>query len=910
VSELPSGTVTFLFTDVEGSTRLWEDHPEAMQVALARHDEIVRGAVVAHAGQVVKTTGDGFHAVFASVEEALGAATDAQVALYAEAWGLPDGLRVRMGLHTCNVKVRDGDYYGAGVNRAARLMSVAHGGQVVVSAATAELARESVFELRDLGEYRLAGLARPERVSQLCPAGLVEDFPPLRSVDELPGNLPRQVTSFVGRDAELEMLADLVRTRPLVTLTGVGGVGKTRLALEVAAEAIRGFPEGAWLCELAPVTDRDALWGSLAATFRLLPPPGRNLDEVLVEYLAPKRLLLVLDNCEHLLDAVAAAVEVIKARCPQVSVLATSREGLAVPGEQLVAVPSLGVPAVDVDDELLGLVASVRLFCDRASSVKRDFDATGPNLAAVGVLCRRLDGIPLAIELAAARSTSLAPHDLVARLDQRFKLLARGSRASLERHQTLRNTIDWSYDLLDDHERAALQRLSVFAGGCDLAAAEAVLGDEELDPLDVVDVVGQLVDKSLVLADTDEDGQIRYRMLETIRQYAQERLEVSGHTAGVRARHAAYYVTLAETAGSKLRNRDQLVWARRMAGETDNLRAALNWAVETASADSALRMVASLAVHGVAIGYSALDWAETAIEITSAHDHPLFPAVASWAAWSAVLHGDLDHADDLVVQAEAAQAARGQHEPSVSRAAAILAFFGGDLALGRVRAEEWVAVARPTGDPYEIAQALTLLTGAQSSTGDLDRARASGQEAVQVARDAAIPAALSIAVSMLSGTLPIDESDRMLALLDEAIQVGTQIGDRLSVATSIANKGWVLAYRGDNHLALRAASEAAERYLHAGDLATTGVALSLGAVALTHLGQPEPAAVLFGVARRLVGGALPVWAEQLISDAETALIAQLGEAQYDTLRAQGAALTPVDALAYLINAAQTTTAES
>ena len=659
MAELPSGTVTFLFTDVEASTRLWEEHPEAMRGALARHDAIVRGAIESHGGDVVKTTGDGFHAVFASVEDALAAAADAQVALYAEPWGLTDGLRVRMGLHTCQVEMRDGDYYGSGVNRAARLMSVAHGGQVVVSAATAELAAETVFELRELGEHRLAGLSRPERVSQLCPVGLAEEFPPLRSVDALPGNLPRQVTSFVGRDAELETLADLVRSRPLVTLTGVGGVGKTRLAQEVAAEAIRGFPDGAWLCELAPVTDADALWDTMAKAFRLLPPSGRSLEEVLLEYLAPKRLLLVLDNCEHLLDAVAGAVRVIEARCPHVSVLATSREGLAVPGEQLVAVPSLGIPAVDVDDELLVLVESVRLFCDRASSVKADFESSGPNLSAVGVLCRRLDGIPLAIELAAARSTSLSPGDLVARLDQRFKLLARGSRASLERHQTLRNTIDWSYDLLDNTERDALQRLSVFAGGCDLVAAEAVVADEDLDPFDVVHVVGQLVDKSLVLADTD-DGQIRYRMLETIRQYAQERLEASGTTDRVRARHAAYYVALAETAGPQLRNRDQLEWARRMAPETDNLRAALNWAVEAGSAEPALRLVTSLAVHGVAIGYSALDWAETSIEIAGAGDHPLFPAAASWAAWSAVLHGDFDRAEVFVAQAEAAQAARGQ----------------------------------------------------------------------------------------------------------------------------------------------------------------------------------------------------------------------------------------------------------
>jgi predicted ATPase/class 3 adenylate cyclase len=908
MTELPTGTVTFLFTDVEGSTRLWEEFPDAMGAALARHDEIVRSAIAAHDGHVVKTTGDGFHVVFATVEDALGAAGDAQVALRAEPWEFAGCVRVRMGLHTCRVETRDGDYYGSGVNRAARLMSVAHGGQVVASAATAELARESVFELRDLGEHRLAGLSRPERVSQLCPVGLVEDFPPLRSVDALPGNLPRQVTSFVDRDAELESLADLVRTHPLATLTGVGGVGKTRLALEVAAEAIRGFPDGAWLCELAPVTDRDALWDTLAATFRLLPPPGRGLEEVLVEYLAAKRLLLVLDNCEHLLDAVAGAVAVIEARCPQVSVLATSREGLAVPGEQLVVVPSLGIPAVDVDDQRLAMVESVRLFCDRARSAKADFEATGPNLGAVGVLCRRLDGIPLAIELAAARSASLSPQDLVARLDQRFKLLARGSRASLERHQTLRNTIDWSYDLLDDRERDALACLSVFAGGCDLAAAEAVLADDDLDRFDVIDVVGQLVDKSLVLADAGEDGQSRYRMLETIRQYAQERLAASGITPSVRARHAAYYVTLAETAREKLRSREQLDWARRTAFETDNLRAALDWAVETGSAEPALRIVASVAVYGVAIGFSALDWAETATQIPGAHDHPLFPAVAAWAAWSAISRGDFDRADVLVAQGETAQTARGQPEPSLDRSAAILAYLRGNIALARHRAEEWVALARSTGDPCEIADALTMLGATQ--IGEYGSARPTLEEAVRVARDAAVPSVLSIALTTLSAAVPIEESERMLALIDEAIEVGTQIGDRIAVAGSIAGRGWVAAYGGDNEPALHAAVESAKRFLQAGDLGTTGPLIGLGAVALTHLGYPEPAAVLDGAAQRLGFPTGREWELQLITDAETALAAQLGQAQLDTDRAQGAMLTHRAALAYLINIAQSATPES
>ncbi len=308
---LPSGTVTFLFTDIEGSTRLWEERPEAMKAALARHDALLREAVEAHGGSVVKMTGDGVHAVFGSAREAVEGAVVAQQRLAGMEWDGPEPLRVRMGAHTGETELRDGDYFGGAVNRAARLMSIAHGGQVVVSTTTAGLLEATRFELRDLGEQRLTGLSRTERVWQVCVPGLASDFPPLRSLDAMPGNLPRQVTSFVGRDAALNEVAALARSRPLVTLTGVGGVGKTRLALEVAAEVAADFSDGAWLCELAPLTDRDAVWETMAETFRLSPVPGRPFDELVLDWLESKRLVLVLDNCEHLLDALATVVQAI-----------------------------------------------------------------------------------------------------------------------------------------------------------------------------------------------------------------------------------------------------------------------------------------------------------------------------------------------------------------------------------------------------------------------------------------------------------------------------------------------------------------------------------------------------------------------------------------------------------------------
>ena len=505
---------------------------------------------------------------------------------------------------------------------------------------------------------------------QVAHPDLGREFAPLRTLDAFPhDNLPRQVTTFVGREAEIASLADLVCRSALVTLTGVGGVGKTRLALQVAAHVVGEFPDGAWLCEFAPVTDPEAVWETLAGCLRVQPLPNRALDESVLDYLATKRLLLVLDNCEHLLDAVTRLVDAIEHRCPQVSVLATSREGLGLAGERIVAVLPLGVPAGDADVDEVRRAEAVCLFGDRASAAKIDFALTDRNIGAVGVLCRRLDGIPLAIELAAARVRSLSPEDLVARLDQRFTLLTHGSRAAPERHQTLRSTIDWSYDLLTPTERHALQRLSVFAGGCDLGAAEAVLPGDELDAADVVDVLGQLVDKSLVVVDDANDGGVRYRLLETIRQYARERLDASGDPVALRRRHADHYVALAEASGPHLRGREHLEWTRVVARDIDNFRAALDWAVETPSPEHALRLVAPLAVGG-RTGELAMDWAATAVAIPGGDGHPLFPVVAAWAAWGATMGLDLERAADLVAAAERAQAALGTRLAPVALAQA------------------------------------------------------------------------------------------------------------------------------------------------------------------------------------------------------------------------------------------------
>ena len=504
-----------------------------MQGALARHDDVVRTAITQHRGQVVKTTGDGFHAVFADATDAAHAAILAQLDLSDASWDTTGPLRVRMGIHTGPAEQRDGDYYGTALNRAARLMSAAHGGQVVVSLVTGELIRDRLptdVELTDLGEHTLRDVGRSERVFQLSHARLRRDFPELTSVEVVQGNLPTQATSFVGRDDDLARVESLLEASHLVTLIGVGGVGKTRLALQVASEVADRFAEGSWFVDLAAVPDDESVPLALATALGMPRSTGGVLAETVVQYIGAKSLLLVLDNCEHVVDAVGELAERLVHGCPNARLLATSREALAVNGERLWPVRPLGLPA---DDRDAVTSAPVQLFLDRVRALRPDFQLDQPGTEAVVDICRRLDGLPLAIELAAARARSLTPKDIAQRLDQRFSLLSGGKRRGVARHETLRAAVDWSYELLDDEERTVLTLVSVFAGGFTLEAAEAVADEATRSDL-VVDTLDKLVDKSLLTVD---GGRVttRYRLLETIRQYALEKLEAAGTTADARA---------------------------------------------------------------------------------------------------------------------------------------------------------------------------------------------------------------------------------------------------------------------------------------------------------------------------------------------------------------------------------------
>jgi predicted ATPase len=631
-----------------------------MRAALERHDALLRAAVNGHNGCVFATGGDGLAAAFARAGDAVLAAAAAQEAFRLEPWPIAAPVRVRMGIHTGEAAERDGDYFGPAVNRAARLMAAGHGGQVLVSGVTEALVRDGApeqVELVDLGEHRLRDLARPIRVFELAQTGRAGGFPPLRTLDAFPGNLPLQVSSFIGRDRELARTVDALAEVRVVTLTGVGGVGKTRLALQAAAEVLPQFTDGAWLCELAPVRDPDAVADALAAVFDVAPRAGQSAKQALVEFLGGKQLLVVLDNCEHLLEPASALVATLERSCPRLGVLATSREGLGIDGERMLAVPSLSAPDADADLAVVAEADAVRLFVERAQAVKADFALTGDNASEVAQVCRRLDGVPLAIELAAARIPAMNPAELARRLDRRFEVLAGGRRGAVERHQTLRAAIDWSYELLSDAQRRLLGRLTVFVGGCTLEAAEAVCADDVVESAAVWDAIAGLVAQSLVVAE-DHGLDTRYRLLETIRQYGEERLDEHGETAIVRSRHAHYYAGLARALYNRFPAIESLT---RFAADQDNLIAAMSWAIDTVDIELAFRILCNHPPPSAQPGFSFRIASEPALAIPGAAEHPDYPLGLALAASQAAFRGDLDVAEQWCDKAIAAEGRLGTH---------------------------------------------------------------------------------------------------------------------------------------------------------------------------------------------------------------------------------------------------------
>jgi predicted ATPase/class 3 adenylate cyclase len=581
----PSGTVTFLFTDIEGSTQRWERDGTAMRDAVRRHDALLRSAFVEHGGHVFKTVGDAFCVAFSRPEFAVAASLTAQRALSVEDFSAVDGLRVRAAIHTGTADERDGDYFGAAVNRVARLLAIGHGGQVLVSGVTVDLVQGALparSSLRDLGQHRLKDLTHPEQVYQLVAEGLVEVFPPVRSLESLPNNLPLALTSFVGREEEVAEIAQLVGTTRLLTLVGTGGVGKTRAALQVAAELLDGSGDGVWFVDLAPIRDPALVAHEVVLALGLTVPPDKTALQIILEYLKPRRLLLVVDNCEHLVASAAAALDAIVRGCPKVTILATSREGLNVSGEHVHRMPSLAVPPRDIalSAATAATYGAVALFAERAHAADGRFALTDENAEIVAEVCRRLDGIALAIELAAPRVKVLAVEQLSRRLDERFRILTGGSRNALPRQQTMRALIDWSYDLLSDQEKVVLRRAGVFVGGFTLEAAAAICNAEtSLDEWEVLEILSTLVDKSLVSAEIQGSHQ-RYRLLESMREYARTRLVELDELENASRAHAAYFLEYAKLKREAWDVTPGAQWIEPMLPELDNFRATFEWLLE------------------------------------------------------------------------------------------------------------------------------------------------------------------------------------------------------------------------------------------------------------------------------------------------------------------------------------------
>jgi predicted ATPase/class 3 adenylate cyclase/DNA-binding SARP family transcriptional activator len=769
-SELPTGTVTFLFTDLERSTRLWQEHPDTMGEALARHDAILRNAVESHHGVIVKTTGDGVHAVFANARDAIDAAIAAQCALQAEAWDDTGPLRVRMGVHTGSAERRGSDYYGPAVNQAARLMGIAHGGQIVCSGVVAELIDGHV-ELIDLGAHRLRDVESALRVFQILAPGLESQFPPLNSLDARRSNLPQEMGTFVGRIDDVTALVKAFAQARVVSVVGVGGVGKTRLALRVGSKLLPTFPDGVWWCELAGVRDPDAVTESVAAAVGYAPSQGVALADGLTAFFRHKQLLLVLDNCEQILGAVATFVRTMSTEAPQLSVLATSREALSIQGEQTYLLPPLELPLDTSPFEVEESEAGA-LFATRAREARPSFIVTVENAAAIAELCARLDANALAIELAAARTTVMSPSEILDRLEQRFRLLKSRSGETAERHQTLHAAIDWSYELLDPTEQALLQRLSVFVGDFDLAAATAMAAAAGLDEFDAVDRLGSLVAKSLVERSEAMDVS-RYRLLETIRLYAAERLEAEGSTKRARDAHAAHYLVAGRELFAMLKTPRDFEALEQLRIDTPNLAEGLRWLLASDNAPAVLGFFANAGwVDSGLVPFVLLDelgrLADEALSLSEASQTRGYVDALYYAGLRGAYVGASEHGRPLPPAGGTADS----ESASLLQLRQAEAFFCADFASAVSIGNAAVEAARRADDRGCWSFMLGLLYIAEMGLGtDPIRALAHVEEAVEVARHSPGTSALLYPLAVLSGAILRTDPDRALAAAEECVRL-------------------------------------------------------------------------------------------------------------------------------------------
>ncbi len=868
--ELPAGTVTFLSTDVEASTELLQRVGDsAFAEMLAEHHALLATVVAEANGRQVGTQGDSFLAVFARASDAVAAAITVQSAIARHPWPAGTTPRLRMGLHTGEPVVVRGEYAGLDVHRAARICAAGHGGQILLSQATSSLVVENLPPgacLRDLGSHRLPDLQEPTRIFQVLHPDLPSEFPRLKSLDSVRHNLPSQLTGFVGRTREVEDVKQRLSAKRLLTLTGAGGVGKTRLALRMAEGLVEEYLDGVWLVDLATLSDQALVLQTAASILGVREAPNYPLSETLLSFLAQKKLLIILDNCEHLTSACAAFAEMVLRRCSDVKILATSRVPLEVSGEAVWSVPPLSFPDPRrlPPLETLAEYEAVKLFLERTASIQPAFTLRPDNAAPVAAICQRLDGMPLAIELAAARTSAMTVQQIASRLDDRFRLLTGGSRTALPRHQTLRGAIDWSYGLLADKERVLLRRLSVFAGGWTLEAAEGVCSDGGVEELEVLDTLTQLAFKSLILVG-EHSGSVRYRFLETVRQYAGDRLGESDEEAAVRRRHREWYLAFAERAEQELAGPRQASWFDTVEAEHDNLRAALEWSLQAGEREAELRLATAVQEFWFVRGYMAegRNWLEKA----------------------------LAQGDDIPALLRA----------KALRAAGLLAVFGqGDYLAGRAFHTESLGVWRESGDKQRIAQSLHDLGVVEAHLGDHDRARKLYEESLAVRRELGDRVGSAISLHNL-GRVAYRQEDYGIAsaLIEESLAIWKETGDKQLVSMGLTNLGLVACRQGEHKRARSLLHQGLALHQELGD--TRKIAFSLEAFGslAAALGHSERAARLFGAAealREAVGSPLPPADRPDYERGVVAARTSIDAAAFAAAWAEGRLLTPEEAI--------------
>jgi predicted ATPase/class 3 adenylate cyclase len=818
--DFPSGTVTFLFTDVEGSTRRWEQDSMAMRTAIVRHFALLDEAINANNGVRFKIIGDAVQAAFPTALDAVLAAVAAQRALVAEDWGALGPIPVRMAIHTCAATPHDGDYLSPALNRLARLLAAGAGGQILLTEATRQLVRDlspagMPLQLVDLGEHRLRDLRESEHVFQLTAPGLPSDFPPLNSLDRQTHNLPSQLTPFIGREALAAEIRDRLEQPGvrLLTLTGPGGAGKTRLALHVAADLVDAYADGVWFVPLAPVISAGMVAGTIAGALGIRESAAESIETTLRDYLRPRRVLLVLDNFEHVVAASSLVADLLS-YCPDIQVLATSRARLHISGEHELPIPSLELPplagAVRLDDALAS--EAVRLFVDRARAVQSNFELTEDNAETVVAICRRLDGLPLAIELAASRVRLLPPKAILARLDSRLTLLTGGGRDRPERQQTLRGAIAWSHDLLDRSQQILFRRLAVFAGGWTLDAADTIVGFGTDPPIPVFEGLDALHDSSLIRlqesSDEDAAADPRFAMLQTIHEFATEQLVASGELAQVKENHAAWFLDLAIEAEPHLSGPSAVSWLDRLESDHDNLRAALDWLRGRGDGERAATLAAALWRFWWLRGNVAegRDQLETALAVDGSTTSAARATALDGAGVLAETQGDYDRAEEFHGEALALSRERGD-TTGITRALGnlgVVAFDRGDDERATTLLEESLALAREIGSQLLVATALNDLASVALNRGHLDRAESLYQESLALRRKVASGSEIARSLNNLGG-VAVDRGDfdRACKLFAESVSLYRDAGDRWGAAGALL--GLAVANHGQGD-ALRAAT--------------------------------------------------------------------------------------------------------